>query len=141
MRSPGSAPYGVGDIYCRRYARAVEIELEPEVAAWTLPAKHFRKVNDVAGVLAELGPATPMPLARPLREGVSELRLTLGDLDTRITYWITPDRRIVFLTCFRKTRQHEERQIDRAILVRKACESEHGPAHEVFGGSAEAEEG
>jgi hypothetical protein len=111
-----------------------EIELEPEVATWLegLSDKHFGKVNDAAGILAELGPATPIPLARPLRDGVWELRLTLGDIEARITYWITADRRIIFLTWFRKTRQHEEKQINRATLARKVCEAEHGPAHDIF---------
>jgi hypothetical protein len=89
-------------------------------------------VNDAVGVLAELGPAMPMPLARPLRDGVRELRLTLGDVEARITYWITPDRRIILLTWFRKTRQHEEKQIEQATTARKLCEAEHGPAHDIF---------
>ncbi|MFE2495983.1 type II toxin-antitoxin system RelE/ParE family toxin [Streptomyces scopuliridis] len=116
-----------------------EIELETEVATWLdgLSDKHFGKVNDAAGVLAELGPATPMPLAQSLRDGVRELRLTLGDVEARITYWITPDRRIIFLTYFRKTRLHEERQINRAVLARKTCEAEHGPAHDIFDRDAE----
>jgi hypothetical protein len=97
-------------------------------------------VNDASGVLAGLGPATPMPLAQSLRDGVRELRLTLGDVEARITYWITSDRRIIFLTYFRKTRQHEERQIDRAVLARKTCEAEHGPAHDIFDRNAGKEE-
>ncbi|WP_323378739.1 type II toxin-antitoxin system RelE/ParE family toxin [Streptomyces smaragdinus] len=111
-----------------------EIELEPEVAAWpeSLSTKHFDKIDDTAGLLAELGPTTPMPIARPLRDGVWELRLALGDTNARITYWFAPGRRIVFLTWFRKTRQHEEKQIDRAVLARKQCEAEHEPASGSF---------
>jgi hypothetical protein len=37
--------------------------------------------------------------------------------------------RIVLLTVFRKTRQHDQRQIDRAVRAQELCEREHrGPA-------------
>jgi hypothetical protein len=123
------ATYTVGDMDAL-YA----IEVEPEVRAWLelLSGRHFRKVEDYAGLLAEFGPQTPMPYARPLRDGVSELRPTLDGVATRITYWITEDRRIVLLTVFRKTRSHEEAQINRAVLAKKECEASHGPAHMVF---------
>ncbi|WP_042403265.1 type II toxin-antitoxin system RelE/ParE family toxin [Streptacidiphilus carbonis] len=110
------------------------VEAEPEVRAWLelLSGKHFRKVEDYVEVLAEFGLQTPMPYAKPLRDGVSELRPTLDGVATRITFWITEDRRIVLLTVFRKTRSHEEAQISRAVLVKKECEASHLPAHTVF---------
>lgn len=110
------------------------IELEPEVRAWLelLPVRQYRKVEEYADVLAEHGPATPMPYARPLDAGVCELRPTLDGVATRITYWIARDRRVVLLTVFRKTRQHEAAQIDRAVLAQKTCQIEHEPAHEEF---------
>ena len=41
--------------------------------------------------------------------------------------------RIVLLTVFRKTRQHEQRQIDRAVRAQKTCERDHhGPATETY---------
>jgi hypothetical protein len=50
-----------------------------------------------------------------------------------VTYWCTSDGRIVLLTVFRKTRQHEQRQIDRAVRAQKTCEREHhGPATETY---------
>ena len=73
-----------------------------------------------------------MPFARPLEEGVYELRPTLSGVNTRITYWFAPGRRIVFLTVFRKTRMHEGAQIDRAVSARKGCAETHGPAHTVY---------
>ena len=94
--------------------------------------RQYRKVEEYADLLAEHGPATPMPYARPLEGGVCELRPTLDGVATRITYWIAPDRRIVMLTVFRKTRDHEAAQIDRAVLARKACQAGHDPAHEDF---------
>ncbi|MGR3932521.1 type II toxin-antitoxin system RelE/ParE family toxin [Streptomyces sp. BRA346] len=110
------------------------IEVEPEVRTWLelLPGKPYRKVEAYAESPAELGPHTPMPYARPLRDGVSELRPSLDGVQTRVTYWITDDRRVVLLTVFRKTRAHEEAQISRAVLAKKECEAEHGPAHSEF---------
>ncbi|MFG2784484.1 type II toxin-antitoxin system RelE/ParE family toxin [Streptomyces prunicolor] len=78
-------------------------------------------VEEYAELLAASGTQTPMPFARPLEEGVYELRPTLGGMDTRITYWFAPGRRIVLLTVFRKTRMRE--------AARKVCAMEHGPAH------------
>ncbi|MFC8245302.1 type II toxin-antitoxin system RelE/ParE family toxin [Streptomyces chartreusis] len=110
------------------------IELEPEVRSWLefLPGSHHRKVEEYAELLASLGPRTPMPFARPLEAGVYELRPTLGGMDTRITYWFAPERRIVLLTVFRKTRMHEASQIARAVAARKLCADEHEPAHDTY---------
>jgi hypothetical protein len=39
----------------------------------------------------------------------------------------------VLLTVFRKTRQHEQRQVDRAVRAQKLCEQgHHGPATETY---------
>ena len=66
------------------------IEVEPEIRTWLelLPGKLYRKVEAYAELLAALGPHTPMPYARPLRDGVSELRPSLDGVQTRVTYWI-----------------------------------------------------
>ncbi|MFI7403634.1 type II toxin-antitoxin system RelE/ParE family toxin [Streptomyces sp. NPDC049541] len=110
------------------------IELEPEVRSWLelLPDNQHRKVEEYADVLATLGPRTPMPFARPLEEGVYELRPTLGGVATRITYWFAPEHRIVLLTVFRKTRMHEAAQVARAVATRKVCADGHGPAHRTY---------
>jgi hypothetical protein len=50
-----------------------------------------------------------------------ELRFYLGAAATRITYWIAPGRRIVLLTVFVKTRQREQREIERARAAMQAC--------------------
>ena len=39
---------------------------------------------------------------------------------------------IVLLTVFRKTRQHDQRPIDRAVQAQQACERDHGPAGQVY---------
>jgi hypothetical protein len=39
----------------------------------------------------------------------------------------------VLLTVFRKTRQHDQRQIDRAVRAQKLCVSDHdGPATRIY---------
>ncbi|MEU8561902.1 type II toxin-antitoxin system RelE/ParE family toxin [Streptomyces cyaneofuscatus] len=72
------------------------------------------------------------PFSRPLRDGVYELRPTLSGEATRITYWFAPDRRIVLLTVFRKTRMRESAQVERAVQARALCEAEHAPAHTTY---------
>ncbi|HEY5359402.1 MAG TPA: type II toxin-antitoxin system RelE/ParE family toxin [Streptosporangiaceae bacterium] len=65
--------------------------------------------------------------------GLWELRIRLRDVAARVAYWCTPDGKIVFLTVFRKTRQHDQRQIDRAVRAQKLCESDHhGPAARIY---------
>ena len=50
-----------------------------------------------------------------------------------VKYWCTANGKIVLLTVFRKTRQHEQRQIDRAVRAQKTCEHDHhGPAMETY---------
>ncbi len=110
------------------------IELEPEVRDWleALPAKHFLKVDEYVGLLAEHATALGEPYARHLGDGVRELRPTLDGADIRITYWLTPDRTAVLLTVFRKTRMREDIEVERAKRAKKTCEAEHGPAHDEF---------
>lgn len=114
--------------------RLYAIELEPEVRGWleTLPAKHFLKVEEYVGLLAEQAASLGEPYARHLGDGVRELRPTLDGAAMRITYWLTPQRTAVLLTVFRKTRMREESEVKRALQVKQVCEVEHGPAHEEF---------
>ncbi|MFK0045225.1 type II toxin-antitoxin system RelE/ParE family toxin [Streptomyces sp. NPDC090741] len=110
------------------------IEVEPEVRTWLelLPIRQYRKVEEYADLLSVHGVLTPMPFARPLRDGVYELRPTLDGVATRITYWFAPGRRIVLLTVFRKTRMHESSEVSRAVAARIVCEREHGPARTTY---------
>ncbi|WP_459181966.1 type II toxin-antitoxin system RelE/ParE family toxin [Streptomyces sp.] len=109
-------------------------EIEPEVRDWleSLPAKHFLKVDEYVGLLAECAAALGEPYARHLGDGVRELRPTLDGAAMRITYWLTPSRTAVLLTDFRKTKMRKEAEVKRAKLAQRACEAEHGPAHEEF---------
>ncbi len=49
-----------------------------------------------------------------------------------MSYWLAPQRRIVLLTMFRKTRMREDAEVKRARLAKELCEAEHGPAHDEF---------
>lgn len=49
-----------------------------------------------------------------------------------MTYWLAPERRVVLLTVFRKTRAQETAEILRAQRVQKECEASHGHAQDVF---------
>jgi len=115
--------------------RLYDFELEREVRDWlySLSDSDFKRVDEVCGMLAEKGTELGGPWSDHLEGPVWELRIRLRDVAARITYWCTADRKIVLLTVFRKTRQHDQRQIDRAVRVQKACERDHrGPAAETY---------
>ncbi|GGL07745.1 hypothetical protein GCM10014719_07300 [Planomonospora parontospora subsp. antibiotica] len=112
-----------------------DFEIEPEVREWldSLGDGDFKRVDEVAGLLAEKGAELGGPWSDHLEGPVWELRIRLRDVAARVTYWCTPDRIIVLLTVFRKTRQHDQRQIDRAVRVQKICERDHwGPVTETY---------
>jgi hypothetical protein len=110
------------------------IEIEPEVRAWleSLPAKHFLKIDEYVGLLAERAASLGEPYSRYLGDGVRELRPTLDGAAMRITYWFAPNRTVVLLTVFRKTRMREDAEVKRALLARKICEADHETAHGEF---------
>jgi hypothetical protein len=126
--------YVADDIYGARVDRLYTIEIEHEVRAWleSLPAKHFLKVDEYVGLLAEYATSLGMPYARYLGDGVGELRPTLDGAEMRITYWLAPDRTAVLLTVFRKTRMRENAEVQRAKLAQKVCAAEHDRAHAEF---------
>ena len=112
-----------------------DFELEPEVRDWldSLSNSDFKRVDEVCGMLAQRGTKLGGPWSDHLEGSVWELRIRLRDVAARVTYWCTPDGKIVLLTVFRKTRQHDQRQIDRAVRAQKLCESEHhGPAAWIY---------
>jgi hypothetical protein len=110
------------------------IEIEPEMRDWleALPAKHFLKVDEYVGLLAEHAAGLGEPYARHPGDGVRELRPAIDDAAIRIAYWLTPQRTAVLLTVFRKTRMREDAEVRRAKTAQKICEAEHGPAHDEF---------
>jgi hypothetical protein len=100
-----------------------EVELHDEVVAWldTLADREWQRVVVIVDRLADLGHQARMPLSRSLRDGLFELRFTLGPTARRITYRFTTDGRIILLTTFRKQRNNERHEIDRARTAAAEC--------------------
>lgn len=100
-----------------------EVELHDELAAWldTLTDHEWERVVVIVDRLADLGHQARMPLSRSLGDGLFELRFTLGPTARRITYRFTKDGRIILLTTFRKQRNNERNEIDRARTAAAEC--------------------
>ena len=78
------------------------------------------------------------PWSDHLEGPVWELRIRLRDVTARITYWCTAEGTIVLLTVFRKTRQHDQRQIDRAVRAQKTVNgTTAAPRHRPTKGSCD----
>jgi ribosome-binding protein aMBF1 (putative translation factor) len=69
---------------------------------------------------------------RHLGGKVRELRFHLLRQQARVTYWLAPQRRVILLTVFRKTRSAETAEVARALRAQEICESTHGIAHQLF---------
>ncbi|MBP2321758.1 hypothetical protein JOF56_002143 [Kibdelosporangium banguiense] len=110
------------------------VELEPEVRNWLedLPTGHFATTAFYVDLLAEQGPLLSEPYTRQLDGKVRELRFHLDGDALRVTYWIAPERRIVLLTVFRKTRMREEREVARARRALRRCVAEAHTVDEVI---------
>ncbi|GGM83387.1 hypothetical protein GCM10012275_62520 [Longimycelium tulufanense] len=108
------------------------VELEPEVDDWllNLDDDDFHRVMFYIDLLAERGPLLDEPYTRQLQGKLRELRLYLGRARQRITYWIAPGRRIVLLTVFRKTKQRETAEVERAHRAMERCQREQHTADE-----------
>ena len=102
------------------------LELEPEVRDWldSLSDSNYKRVDEVCGLLAEKGTELGGPWSDHLDGQVWELRVRLRDVAARVTYWCTPDGRIVLLTVFRKTRQREVQEVRRAEQAMARCIAE-----------------
>lgn len=81
----------------------------------------WERVVVVIDRLATLGPSARMPLSRSLGDGLFELRFALGSTSRRITYRFTRDDRIILLTTFRKQRNNERTEVDRARRAAADC--------------------
>ena len=103
------------------------VETEAEVTEWllSLPGRTFGHVRFYIDLLADQGVALDEPFTRQLRGKLRELRFHVGREQLRITYFIAPGRRIVLLTVFRKTRQRERAEIDRAWQAMRVCITDH----------------
>jgi putative component of toxin-antitoxin plasmid stabilization module len=100
-----------------------ELDLHDEVVDWfdTLTDHEWQRVVVIVDRLADLGHEARMPLSRSLGDGLFELRFTLGPTARRITYRFTKDGRIILLTTFRKQRNNERHEIDRARTAAAQC--------------------
>ncbi|MGK2959471.1 MAG: type II toxin-antitoxin system RelE/ParE family toxin [Acidimicrobiales bacterium] len=65
-----------------------------------------------------------------LGEGMFELRFDLTRVAWRIAYFFAKDRRIVLLTVFRKQRQNERHEVQRARLAMNRCITEEHTVEE-----------
>jgi hypothetical protein len=104
-----------------------EVELHDEVVHWMLSLEddQWDRVVVIVDRLASLGSQARMPLSRSLGEGLFELRFALGAIARRITYRFTDDGRIILLTTFRKQRNNERVEIDRARREASDCADRH----------------
>jgi hypothetical protein len=110
------------------------VELEAEVADWVeaLRAAEFGRVELYIDLLAELGPLLDQPYTRQLRGKLRELRFYLGPRGQaiRLSYFIAAGRRIILLTVFRKQRQQERGEMERAYRAMQRCIEEKHVAEE-----------
>jgi hypothetical protein len=107
----------------------------PRVRDWlySLSDSDYKRVDEVCGMLAEKGTSLGGPWSDHLDGEVWELRLRLAQVAVRVTYWCRPDEVIVLLTVFRKSRQHDQRQIDRAVRAQQVCARDHhGPPGQIY---------
>ena len=94
----------------------LEIELLDEIVEWldALTDIEHERVVMLIDRLSELGSRARMPISRSRGQGLFEMRFTLGPTARRITYRFTKDGRIVLLTTFRRQRNNERVEIERA---------------------------
>ncbi|MHC5905258.1 type II toxin-antitoxin system RelE/ParE family toxin [Streptomyces sp. S6] len=111
-----------------------QIEIEPEVRQWLalLSDQQYDKAERAADMLAAQPTTLGEPYSRHLGGKLRELRFTVDGNAVRITYWLAPEQRIVLLTVFRKTRQREDAEVERAQQAQKVCEAEHGRAEHRY---------
>jgi hypothetical protein len=86
----------------------------------------FGRVEFYVDLLAERGVQLDEPYTRQLDGKLRELRFYLGQEGdaVRITYYIASGRRIILLTVFRKQRQRERAEIERAVRAMERCIAE-----------------
>lgn len=105
----------------------VELELHDKVVDWIDSLDDVERNRTVVVIdrLAVLGSSARMPLSRSLGDGLFELRFTLGPTARRITYRFTKHGRVILLTTFRKQRNNERNEIDRARKAAEDCAEQY----------------
>ena len=108
------------------------VEHSCEVGDWveSLSAEQLAVARSRVELLAERGNQLRLPHSRPLGGGLFELRFNLGRRAWRITYCFGGGRRIMLLTVFRKQRQTERMQLQRARRAKASVVAGGWPADE-----------
>ena len=102
------------------------VETEPEVEEWilNLDESHFGVVLAHVERSGERGNLLRMPASGALGDGLFELRFDINRVAWRIAYFFGSERRIVLLTVFRKQRQNERSEVQRAHWAKTRCINE-----------------
>lgn len=95
-----------------------------------LSVSEFATVLPHVERLAERGNQLRMPASRSLKGGLFELRFDIMRVAWRITNYLAAQRRIVLLTVFRKQRQNERAEVQRARRAMQHCIAEQHTAEE-----------
>ena len=92
------------------------IELSMEVDQWLdgLSVRGQAQAVRALDLLVKHGPALRMPHSRKLDNQLWELRFQCERVNQRSTYTVESERRIITLTTFRKQRDNERREVQRA---------------------------
>lgn len=95
------------------------VNLSDEVREWydSLSVSGLAQATRAIVLLSQFGPMLRMPHAKHLRTGLWELRFTCENVDRRITHILEQEHQVITLTTFRKQRQRESREIERARNV------------------------
>ena len=104
-------------------------------AGGDVPAKEFidglrpkmkAKVLGRLALLEEYGPRLPMPFARPLKDGIYELRTPQGSDITRMLYFFVIGERVIVTHGFvKKSQKTPKREIERALRMREEWKSQN----------------
>jgi hypothetical protein len=92
------------------------IELSGEVESWylALGIKDRAQADRVFDLLTVEGPMLGMPLSKQLGDGLRELRFSCEGVQRRVTFYLRPEHNAITLTTFRKQRQNERSEVERA---------------------------
>lgn len=93
-----------------------EIRLSKEVRKWydKLPTRDRGIATSKFVELAQHGNELRYPQSRSLGRDLFELRFRCQGVDRRVTYTLDPSARAITLTTFRKQRQNERGEVERA---------------------------
>lgn len=99
------------------------MELHEEIVEWmsSLNTTEWNRTVIVIDRLADLGSMARMPFSRALGDGLFEVRFSLNSTARRITYRFTKDKRVILLTTFRKQRNNERSETNRARQTAAEC--------------------